>query len=68
MAKFTVSFKPKGDQALERLARKTGTTKAEVIKRAIALYEYVDNEVDESKGRRLSITQDDAAVKDIIIH
>ena len=68
MAKLTVEFSDGMTKLLESLARKNGTTKVDVIRRALALYNYVDEEVLEKKGRKLSITEDDnKVIKDLIV-
>ena len=69
MAKLTVEFSDGMTKLLESLARKNGTTKVDVIRRALALYNYVDEEVLDKKGRKLSITESDNKIlKDLIVH
>lgn len=69
MAKLTVQFSEEGTRALDELARKNGTTKTDVLRRALALYDYVERELARTPGRNLSITDPDGApVKDIVLH
>jgi len=54
------------NEILEQLANEKETTKVDVLRRAVALYKYLDSEQkDESK--KVSITQDGKAVKDIVM-
>jgi len=64
MPKLTVEFNDKMNQILEQLADKKGTTKVDVLRRAVALYNYLDAEQEEGK---VSITQDNKIVKDIVL-
>ena len=66
MPRLTVEFNEKVDKILKELAEKDQTTKADVIRRALALYNYVHKEAIE-KNRKLSITDDeDEIIKDIV--
>jgi predicted transcriptional regulator len=66
MPKLTVEFNDKMNQILEQLAEEKGTTKVDVLRRAVALYRYLD---DEQKGedKQVSITKNGKAVKDIVL-
>jgi predicted transcriptional regulator len=66
MPKLTVEFNDKMNQILEQLAEEKGTTKVDVLRRAVALYRYLD---DEQKGedKQVSITRNGKAVKDIVL-
>ncbi len=68
MARLTIEFPDEGDQILRRLAQQEHTTKREVIRRALALYNYVHEEGVRMGGeRRLSITDKESkVVKDIL--
>jgi len=69
MAKLTVEFSDGMTELLESLARKGKTTKVDIIRRALALYNYVDEEVLDQKGLKLSIADKDGkVVKDIVVH
>ncbi len=67
MPKLTVEFNERINQMLEELAAKDETTKVAVIRRALALYKYVEEEVGKDERRRLAITEDDKVVKEIVL-
>lgn len=69
MPRLTIEFPDEGDKILSRLAKEEHTTKREVIRRALALYNYISEEGVRMGGeRRLSITDKDGrVVKDIIV-
>ncbi|MGA7078636.1 MAG: hypothetical protein WBQ43_05600 [Terriglobales bacterium] len=64
MPKLTVEFNDKMNAILEQLAEEKGTTKVDVLRRAVALYKYLDAE---QKDGRVSITRDNTIVKDIVL-
>ncbi len=64
MPKLTVEFNDKMNDILEQLAEEKGTTKVDVLRRAVALYKYLDSE---QKDGKVSITQDNKIVKDIVL-
>lgn len=68
MPRMTIEFPEEGDKILRKLAEDEHTTKREVIRRALALYNYLHEEgVRMGSGRRLSITDSDNRVlKDVI--
>jgi len=66
MPRLTIEFNNKVNEILEDLAEKDGTTKVEVLRRALALYNYVHTEAIDQK-RKLSITdEEDKIIKDIV--
>ena len=67
MAKLTIQFGEQMDKLLEELAREKGLTKAEILRRALVIYRYVDDETKDGE-KRLSITsaKDNKIIKDII--
>ncbi len=69
MARYTIDFGDKLDQMLAELADEKGTTKAEVIRRAIATYRYLTKEVAGSNNTvKVSLsTNTDEVVKDVIL-
>jgi len=68
MPRMTIEFPEEGDKILRRLADDEHTTKREVIRRALALYNHLHEEGVRMGGeRRLSITDKESkVVKDII--
>ena len=67
MPKLTVEFNDKMNQILEQLAEEKGTTKVDVLRRAVALYRYLDDEQKKGEDKQVSITKDGKAVKDIVL-
>ena len=69
MTKLTVQFSEGATLALGELAKKTQTTKTDILRRALALYDYVEKELEKEPGRNLSITDSSGApMKDIVLH
>lgn len=67
MPKLTVEFNERINQMLEELAAKDETTKVDVIRRALALYKYVEEEVGKGDHRRLAIAEDEKVIKEIVL-
>ncbi|PYT91886.1 MAG: hypothetical protein DMG36_16830 [Acidobacteria bacterium] len=67
MPKLTVEFNDKMNDILEQLANDKGTTKVDVLRRAVALYKYLDSEQKEGENQKVSITQNNKVVKDIVL-
>ena len=66
MPRLTIEFPDKVNEMLVELAKKDSTTKVDIIRRALALYDYVHKEAME-KSRKVSITDDDdTIIKDIL--
>ncbi|MDI6794749.1 MAG: hypothetical protein QME81_18095 [bacterium] len=66
MPRLTIEFPDKASRILTDLAQKDQTTKVEVIRRSIALYNYIHREAVE-KNKKLSITDDnDTIIEDIV--
>ena len=68
MARLTIEFPEEGDKILQDLAKDEHTTKREVIRRALALYNYLHQEgVKMGSEKRVSITdKDNKIIKDIL--
>ena len=68
MARLTVQFPEKTSQILNELAEKDEVSKTEVLRRAIALYKYLESELGKEDGRKLKIAdKDDNILKEIVI-
>lgn len=67
MPKLTVEFNERWDAILQELAARDGTTKVDILRRALALYKYVEEELAKSEKRRLSISEDDKVLRDIVL-
>ena len=64
MPKLTVEFNDKMNDILEQLADEKGTTKVDVLRRAVALYKYLDGE---KKDGKITLAQDDDKKKDVVL-
>ena len=67
MPKLTVEFNDRMNSMLEEMAAKDDTSKVDVIRRALALLKYVEDEVGDNDRRRLAIAEDDKVVKEIVL-
>jgi|GEM_PF-985993 len=71
MARLTVEFSDRLDAMLDDLAKSESTTKADVLRKALALFKFAHDEgVTKAKGdRRLSVTDPskNKILKDILI-
>jgi predicted transcriptional regulator len=67
MAKLTVEFNDQVDRLLNDLSQKKGLSKVDVLRRAIALYSYVEKEAASDPDKRLTITKDGQRVTDIVL-
>lgn len=67
MGRLTVEFPDQVTEILSKLAKEDQTTKTEVIRRALALYNYLHEHGVKKGDRKLSITdKDDTIIKDIV--
>jgi len=69
MPRYTIDVDDNFDQTLNELVRTTpATTKADVIRRAVASYKYLKDEAPTNGDNKVSITKKDGAViKDVIL-
>ena len=68
MKKLTVEFSDGMTSLLDNLAKERGTTKVDIIRRALALYNYVSKEAFGKKDQKLVITgKDDEVIKEIVL-
>ena len=66
--RYTIDLDKKFDETLSDLAASKGTTKAEIIKRALATYSFISEQTPADSNKKVSITSaDDKVLKDIII-
>ncbi|MGE3535807.1 MAG: ribbon-helix-helix protein, CopG family [Candidatus Tectimicrobiota bacterium] len=66
MPRMTIEFSDKVNDILTELSSKEEVSKAEILRRALALYNYVQKEAVD-KNKKVSITDnDDTILKDII--
>ena len=71
MATLTVEFSSKMDAILEGLANKKGTTKVDILRRAVAVYRYLTNELhcrrEGDVPKQLVIRKDEEILKEIML-
>jgi predicted transcriptional regulator len=66
--RYTMDLDKQLDKALSELAERKGTSKAEIIKRALATYSFISGQAPANSNTKFSITtSDDKVLKDIII-
>jgi predicted transcriptional regulator len=58
--KFTVEFSPELDQVIEELAAKEGVPKTQIVRRAVSLLKFVDDE--RAEGNRFTIADREGQV------
>jgi len=71
MAKtYSVEFPEKIDEILANLAKRQGTSKKEILKKAIALYEYLYQQAEKNDERAIGIGQPSTGKieKELIFH
>lgn len=66
--RFTADFDADFDAMLSELAKSKGTTKADIIRRSVASYNFLEQNADEKQGQKVSITDKlDRVLKDVIL-
>lgn len=67
MSRYRLTVNEQFDILLARAACLRGTSKAEVIRRAVALYAFLKNEI-KIPGRKISFTdQNDNVLQDVVL-
>ena len=67
MPRITIEFPEQVDKILKELAEKGGTSKVDVIRRALALYNYVNKEVKEKDLKLAVADEEDKILKEIVL-
>lgn len=66
--RYTIDLDKNFDETLSALAQRKSTTKAEIIRRALATYSYIVGQAPAASDSKLSITDSqDRVLKDIVI-
>ncbi len=66
--RFTIDLDRVFDEKLSNLAERKNTSKAEIIKRALATYSFISGQTPDDSGKKVSITDEhDKVLKDIVI-
>ena len=67
MARLTVQFPERTSEILTELSEQDQVSKTEILRRALALYKYLENETREG-GKKIAIAdQNDQILKEIVI-
>jgi hypothetical protein len=68
MPRYTIDFDDEFDKTLTDLVRTSdATTKADVIRRAVATYSYLKKAQKANKNAKIAITEDDKVTKEIVL-
>jgi hypothetical protein len=68
VARYTIDFDDKFDKTLSDLLESTdATTKADVIRRAVASYSYLKKAQQENKDAKIVVTDNDKLHKEIVL-
>ena len=67
MPRMTIEFPAQIDAILKELAEKGGTSRVEVLRRALALYNYVNKEVKEKDLKLAVADEDNKLLKEIVL-
>jgi hypothetical protein len=68
MPRYTIDFDDKFDKTLSDLLKSTdATTKADVIRRAVASYSYLKKAQQENKNAKVVVTDDAKLRKEIVL-
>lgn len=68
MPRYTIDFDDDFDKTLTDLVKTSGaTTKADVIRRAVASYSYLKQAQQTGKNAKIAITEDDKVTKEIVL-
>jgi hypothetical protein len=68
MPRYTIDFDDKFDKTLSDLLDSTdATTKADVIRRAVASYSYLKKAQQENVGAKIVVTDDNQLKKEIVL-
>jgi predicted transcriptional regulator len=68
MPRFTIDFDDDFDKTLSDLVKTTdATTKADVIRRAVASYSYLKKQQSANKDARIVVTDDDKLNKEVVL-
>jgi predicted transcriptional regulator len=67
MPRITIEYSDQADAILRDLAKKGHTSKVDVIRRALALYNYVNKEVKEKNLKLAVANANDKVLKEIVL-
>ena len=68
MPRYTIDFDDNFDKTLTDLVKTSdATTKADVIRRAVAAYSYLKKAQQATKNAKIAITENDKVTKEIVL-
>lgn len=68
MPRYTIDFDDDFDKTLTELVKTSdATTKADVIRRAVATYSYLKKAQKTGKNTKVALTEDDKVTKEIVL-
>ena len=68
MSRFTIDIDERFNATLARLAQENGTTKADVVRRAVQTYSFLKREVPtEDSAKRVAVTDADGNVEKMVL-
>jgi predicted transcriptional regulator len=68
MPRYTIDFDKEFDKTLSELVETTdATTKADVIRRAVASYGFLKKQQRENKNAKIVVTDDDKLKKEVVL-
>ena len=68
MSRLTVQFPTKTSEILDEMAEHDQVSKTEIIRRALALYKFLGDEVNGKEGKKIAIAdKDDKILKEIVL-
>ena len=66
MGRFTLTLPKRVEEAMNKMAEEEGISRAEIFRRALALYGYIHKETRDSKNE-VAITDEDGRVKKVLV-
>ncbi|MHC1730106.1 MAG: ribbon-helix-helix protein, CopG family [Syntrophobacteraceae bacterium] len=67
MARLTVQFPESTSEVLEELSERDQVSKTEIIRRALSIYKYLENETRDGKHKVAITDENGKVVKEILI-
>ena len=68
MPQYSINIADSFDKVLTDASKQQGTTKADIIRKAVASYVYLTKETTADTGRKVSITDDNnRVIKDVML-
>jgi hypothetical protein len=65
--RLTISFTEKFGKLLENTSKIEGVTRAELIRRSVAVYAYILNELSDGRSHLQIVKDDDQTIKELVL-